>query len=181
MFIREAIREFHDAIAMPVMAPIVVEQPAQSGAAARYAARTSARLDAFERHVAEFDVASRNLTAKMRGPEVAAADDEDLAEISDFIGYVERMAERMAIDGARTEKDMTRDAKRQESRDGSLALAHRQSAIRLAELNAHTVESLLALAIDMRALRASLTPSKPSPTFDDADELGRYLDGAMRG
>ena len=180
MFIRQAIHEFHDAVAMPAMAPIVVEQPTQSGVAARYEGRTSARLDAFERHVTGFAVAARTLVDKLRGTAATSADDEDRAEVGDFIGYIERMAERMAIDGARTEKDMLRDARHHEKRDSILALAHRRSAVRLAELNAQTVETLLALALEMRAFSSSLTPSDPSPTFDDPKELGRYLDAALR-
>ena len=158
---------------MPAMAPIVVEQPMQSGVAARYELRTSARLDAFERHVTGFAVAARTLVLKLRVAAATSADDEDRAEVG---GYVERMA----IDGARTEKDMLRDARHQEKRDGTLALAHRRSAIRLAELNAQTVETLMALALEMRAFRSSLTPSDPSPTFDDPTELGHHLDAALR-
>ena len=176
MFIRQAIHEFHDAIAMPAMAPILVEQPTQSEAAARDEVRTSGRLDAFERHVTGFAVAARTLVLKLRGLATTSADDEDRAEVGDFIGYIERMA----VDGARTEKDMLREARHQGKRDGTLALAHRRSAVRLAELNAQTVETLLALALEMRAFRSGLTPSDPSPTFDDPEELGHYLDAAMR-
>lgn len=177
MMIRDAIQEFHDTVAMPVMAPIVVEQPVQTGALERYETRTNARLEAFERNVASLVTASRALSGNLRVSEAKAG---DAAELTDFIEHLERLAERMAVDDARTEKDMMRQARSQERREPGLGSAHRRSAIRLAELNALIIETLLALALDLRALRSTVTDSDPSPVFDDGDDLARYLDRAMQ-
>ena len=177
MIVRDAIQEFHDTVAMPVMAPIIVERPVQTGALERYEARTNTRLEAFARNVANFTTAASTLSRKLRAPDSEAG---DVAELTRFIEHLEHVAERMAIDDARTEKDMVRQARSQERHDPGLGAAHRRSAVRLAELNAQIIETLLALALDLRALRSSLTESNPSPVFDEGNDLAHYLDRAMR-
>ncbi len=161
------------------MAPIVVEQSSRSNMADRYAERTSARLRAFQANVAEFCAVSSTLVTRLEAATRSGDVTADYAEVSEFIDYLERSAERLAKDDARLEKDSIRDAKRVDSSDPTLADAMRKAARWREELSVQMIEAMLQTSLQARAFRSTLRQSVAVQTFEDARELMRRLDEAM--
>ena len=180
MLIADVIRDFHQTALPPAMAPIVVEQPSRSLTAESYEARTTARLRAFQRQVGDYQAAAEKLIGQIRAADRSTDRAIDEADVSGLIDYLERTAEASAKVDARHEKDMARRIRRVETDDPALGLAVRRAATWQSTLAAQLIEEYLDMALQLRAFRSEIAPGEPGPTFDDSEELTRYLEQAVR-
>jgi hypothetical protein len=102
---------------------------------------------------------------------------DDIQAIDALIGEVEEVAEQRAVRLARFRKRTTREVKRAFLADPSTGAVLRTLAMELQRLDAEVIENILEFALWLRATKSAVDPtSKDGPSFDNPDDLARYLD-----
>lgn len=161
-----------------MLPPLAVERP-WVGAPA-FSPEVNARLlvesfsksvTAWERETAERRAALQSTALRYDRISQAALDG-----LARAIAHLESLAEGKAIDAARFRKKSTRAMKRYMREDPAKGAVAKIIAAGLGDVNDRVVRTLLSEALSMRAFRAELDPdARGGPTFDDPDELERFL------